>query len=53
MVSIKNFGEYREVLYVQQFFCIFFFGVYLIDLIFIEDGILFIIKKINFINFVK
>lgn len=53
MASTKNFGEYREALHAQQPPCIPFFGVYLTDLTFIEDGIPSIIKKTNLINFAK
>ncbi|KAI0603491.1 ras guanine nucleotide exchange factor domain-containing protein [Biscogniauxia sp. FL1348] len=53
MASTKNFGEYREALHVANPPCIPFFGVYLTDLTFIEDGIPSIIKKTNLINFAK
>ncbi|KAM0334052.1 hypothetical protein ACHAQA_001072 [Verticillium albo-atrum] len=53
MASTKNFGEYRESLHVANPPCIPFFGVYLTDLTFIEDGIPSIIKKTNLINFAK
>ncbi|KAJ5948701.1 hypothetical protein N7454_002008 [Penicillium verhagenii] len=39
MASTKNFGEYRESLHLANPPCIPFFGVYLTDLTFIEDGI--------------
>ncbi|OAT06520.1 cell division control protein Cdc25 [Blastomyces gilchristii SLH14081] len=39
MASTKNFGEYREALHLANPPCIPFFGVYLTDLTFIEDGI--------------
>ncbi|KAF7714283.1 Cell division control protein [Penicillium ucsense] len=39
MASTKNFGEYRETLHNANPPCIPFFGVYLTDLTFIEDGI--------------
>ncbi|KAL2829230.1 ras guanine nucleotide exchange factor domain-containing protein [Aspergillus cavernicola] len=39
MASTKNFGEYREALRLANPPCIPFFGVYLTDLTFIEDGI--------------
>ncbi|KAI2087486.1 cell division cycle- protein [Ophidiomyces ophidiicola] len=39
MASTKNFGEYRETLYLATPPCIPFFGVHLTDLTFIEDGI--------------
>ncbi|KAH8879875.1 ras GEF [Thozetella sp. PMI_491] len=53
MSSTKNFAEYREALHVANPPCIPFFGVYLTDLTFIEDGIPSIIKKTNMINFAK
>ncbi|KAI0480996.1 ras guanine nucleotide exchange factor domain-containing protein [Xylariaceae sp. FL0804] len=53
MQSHKNFGEYRESLHAANPPCIPFFGVYLTDLTFIEDGIPSIIKKTNLINFAK
>jgi son of sevenless-like protein len=53
MASTKNFGEYRETLHAANPPCIPFFGVYLTDLTFIEDGIPSIIKKTNLINFAK
>ncbi|PKS12916.1 hypothetical protein jhhlp_000257 [Lomentospora prolificans] len=53
MASTKNFGEYREALHAANPPCIPFFGVYLTDLTFIEDGIPSIIKKTNLINFSK
>ncbi|PHH83923.1 hypothetical protein CDD83_2790 [Cordyceps sp. RAO-2017] len=53
MASTKNFGEYREALHVANPPCIPFFGVYLTDLTFIEDGIPSIIKKTNLVNFAK
>lgn len=53
MASTKNFGEYRETLHASNPPCIPFFGVYLTDLTFIEDGIPSIIKKTNLINFAK
>ncbi|KAI1267237.1 ras GEF [Xylariaceae sp. FL1019] len=53
MASTKNFGEYRESLHAANPPCIPFFGVYLTDLTFIEDGIPSIIKKTNMINFAK
>ncbi|KAG7290945.1 hypothetical protein NEMBOFW57_000951 [Staphylotrichum longicolle] len=53
MASTKNFGEYREALHAANPPCIPFFGVYLTDLTFIEDGIPSIIKKTNLINFAK
>ncbi|KAI2637499.1 ras GEF [Xylaria nigripes] len=53
MASTRNFGEYREALHVANPPCIPFFGVYLTDLTFIEDGIPSIMKKTNMINFAK
>ncbi|KAI0460313.1 ras GEF [Xylaria acuta] len=53
MASTKNFGEYREALHAANPPCIPFFGVYLTDLTFIEDGIPSIMKKTNMINFAK
>ncbi|CAK7269251.1 cell division cycle-related protein [Sporothrix epigloea] len=53
MASTKNFGVYREALHAVNPPCIPFFGVYLTDLTFIEDGIPSIIKKTNLINFAK
>ncbi|PMD12504.1 cell division control protein-like protein Cdc25 [Hyaloscypha hepaticicola] len=53
MGSTKNFGEYRESLHQANPPCIPFFGVYLTDLTFIEDGIPSIIKKSTLINFAK
>ncbi|TKX22699.1 RasGEF domain-containing protein 1 [Elsinoe australis] len=53
MGSTKNFLEYRETLHKANPPCIPFFGVYLTDLTFIEDGIPSIIKKTNLINFAK
>ncbi|KAI1180254.1 ras GEF [Nemania sp. FL0916] len=53
MASTKNFGEYREALHAANPPCIPFFGVYLTDLTFIEDGIPSIMRKTNMINFAK
>ncbi|KAH9883572.1 ras guanine nucleotide exchange factor domain-containing protein [Xylariomycetidae sp. FL2044] len=53
MASLKNFLEYREALHLANPPCIPFFGVYLTDLTFIEDGIASIIKKTTLINFAK
>ncbi|KAI4142682.1 MAG: hypothetical protein LQ341_003139 [Variospora aurantia] len=53
MGSTKNFGEYRETLHHANPPCIPFFGVYLTDLTFIEDGISSVIKKTKLINFAK
>ncbi|KAF2138693.1 uncharacterized protein K452DRAFT_255463 [Aplosporella prunicola CBS 121167] len=53
MGSTKNFAEYRDTLHKANPPCIPFFGVYLTDLTFIEDGIPGLIKKTNLINFAK
>ncbi|KAF2649281.1 ras GEF [Lophiostoma macrostomum CBS 122681] len=53
MGSTKNFFEYRDTLHKANPPCIPFFGVYLTDLTFIEDGIPSLIKKTNLINFAK
>ncbi|RWA07895.1 hypothetical protein EKO27_g7202 [Xylaria grammica] len=53
MASTRNFAEYREALHTTNPPCIPFFGVYLTDLTFIEDGIPSILKKTNMINFAK
>jgi son of sevenless-like protein len=53
MGSTKNFGEYRERLHQANPPCIPFFGVYLTDLTFIEDGIPSVIKNTGMINFAK
>lgn len=53
MASVKNFLEYREALHKANPPCIPFFGIYLTDLTFIEDGILSMIKKSQLINFAK
>ncbi|EME48171.1 hypothetical protein DOTSEDRAFT_69946 [Dothistroma septosporum NZE10] len=53
MGSTKNFLEYREALHKANPPCIPFFGIYLTDLTFIEDGIPGIIKKTQLINFAK
>ncbi|KAK7509866.1 ras guanine nucleotide exchange factor domain-containing protein [Phyllosticta citriasiana] len=53
MGSTKNFAEYRDTLHKANPPCIPFFGVYLTDLTFIEDGIPSLIKKTNLINFAK
>ncbi|KAL5433309.1 hypothetical protein PMIN05_008430 [Paraphaeosphaeria minitans] len=53
MGSTKNFTDYRETLHKANPPCIPFFGVYLTDLTFIEDGIPSLIKKTNLINFAK
>lgn len=53
MSSTKNFGEYRDTLHLANPPCIPFFGVYLTDLTFIEDGIPSLIKRTNLINFAK
>ncbi|KAI9713072.1 MAG: hypothetical protein M1820_001057 [Bogoriella megaspora] len=53
MASTKNFADYRETLHKANPPCIPFFGVYLTDLTFIDDGIPSVIKKTNLINFAK
>ncbi|KAF2004192.1 cell division control protein 25 [Amniculicola lignicola CBS 123094] len=53
MGSTRNFAEYRETLHKANPPCIPFFGVYLTDLTFIEDGIPSLIKRTNLINFAK
>lgn len=53
MHNTKNFGEYREALHLANPPCIPFFGVYLTDLTFIEDGIPSVIKRTDLINFAK
>ncbi|KAA6408502.1 MAG: ras GEF [Lasallia pustulata] len=53
MGSTKNFADYRETLHLANPPCIPFFGVYLTDLTFIEDGIPSVIKRTNLINFAK
>lgn len=53
MGSTKNFMEYRDALHKANPPCIPFFGIYLTDLTFIEDGIPSIIKKTQLINFAK
>lgn len=53
MGSTKNFLEYRETLHKANPPCIPFFGIYLTDLTFIEDGIPSVIKKTQLINFAK
>jgi son of sevenless-like protein len=53
MGSTRNFAEYRDTLHRANPPCIPFFGVYLTDLTFIEDGIPSQIKKTNLINFAK
>ena len=53
MGSTKNFLEYRDTLHKADPPCIPFFGIYLTDLTFIEDGIPSIIKKTQMINFSK
>ncbi|KAL1954902.1 hypothetical protein VTO42DRAFT_491 [Malbranchea cinnamomea] len=52
MASTKNFGEYRETLHLANPPCIPFFGVYLTDLTFIEDGIPSLTQS-DLINFSK
>ncbi|KAF2485941.1 guanine-nucleotide dissociation stimulator CDC25 [Neohortaea acidophila] len=53
MGSTKNFLIYREALHKANPPCIPFFGIYLTDLTFIEDGIPSVIKKTQLINFAK
>lgn len=53
MASTRNFLEYREALHKANPPCIPFFGIYLTDLTFIEDGIPSVIKKTQLINFAK
>lgn len=53
MGSTKNFMEYRDTLHKADPPCIPFFGIYLTDLTFIEDGIPSVIKKTQMINFSK
>lgn len=53
MGSTRNFNEYRESLHKANPPCIPFFGIYLTDLTFIEDGIPGVIKKTQLINFAK
>ena len=49
----RNFAEYREALHKSNPPCIPFFGVYLTDLTFIEDGIPSRLKRQDLINFSK
>ena len=49
----KNFSNYREALHVANPPCIPFLGVYLTDLVFIEDGIPSVVKTTELINFTK
>jgi son of sevenless-like protein len=49
----KNFSNYREALHVANPPCIPFLGVYLTDLVFIEDGIPSVTKQQELINFGK
>lgn len=51
--STKNFALYREALREATPPCIPFLGVYLTDLIFIEDGIPSLVKNTELINFAK
>lgn len=51
--STKNFVQYRETLHAATPPCIPFLGVYLTDLIFIEDGIASLVKNTELINFAK
>jgi son of sevenless len=49
----RNFSNYREQLHVANPPCIPFLGVYLTDLVFIEDGIPSVVKNTELINFNK
>ena len=51
--TTKNFANYRETLHAATPPCIPFLGVYLTDLIFIEDGIASLVKNTELINFAK
>ncbi|ETN41940.1 uncharacterized protein HMPREF1541_03879 [Cyphellophora europaea CBS 101466] len=51
--TTKNFAQYREALHIANPPCIPFMGVYLTDLVFIEDGIASIVKNSELINFAK
>ena len=53
IASTKNFGKYREALHAANPPCIPFLGVYLTDLVFIEDGIASVVKNSELINFTK
>lgn len=53
IASTKNFAQYRETLHAATPPCIPFLGVYLTDLIFIEDGIPSLAKNTELINFAK
>lgn len=53
IASSKNFSQYRETLHAATPPCIPFLGVYLTDLIFIEDGIPSLTKNTELINFAK
>ena len=53
IASTKNFGRYREALHSANPPCIPFLGVYLTDLVFIEDGIASVVKNSELINFTK
>ncbi|KAL9049133.1 MAG: hypothetical protein Q9162_007374 [Coniocarpon cinnabarinum] len=53
MASTKNFAPYRQALHAANPPCIPFFGVYLTDLTFIEDGMSSTIRKTELINFAK
>lgn len=53
IASTKNFGQYREALSTAIAPCIPFTGVYLTDLVFIEDGIPSVVKNTELINFAK
>jgi len=51
--TAKNFSQYRETLAAATPPCIPFMGVYMTDLIFIEDGIPSLAKNSELINFSK
>ncbi|RMD45059.1 hypothetical protein DV735_g220, partial [Chaetothyriales sp. CBS 134920] len=53
IASTKNFGQYREALHAANPPCIPFLGVFLTDLVFIEDGIPSVVKNSELINFTK
>lgn len=53
ITTTKNFAQYREALHIANPPCIPFMGVYLTDLVFIEDGIPSIVKNTELINFAK
>lgn len=51
--STRNFAQYREALHLANPPCIPFMGVYLTDLVFIEDGIPSVVRNSELINFAK